>query len=135
MDNWATFIDGRINAANIVPVHVLINLGVNDITSNLPDQTTWQNNYIHILDEMHVAWPSAMIHITKPYKAGYDTSCDVLAGWIDNIIAARPAISVLLDDERAWYKPNIATYSDDGVHYNAAGQTAAAAAKKTAMGF
>lgn len=134
--NWRTVIDAHIASANITPAHVLINLGVNDFNAGLPNQTTWQNDYIWLIDRMHYYWPHALIHITTPWKLNFDASSDTLAGWIQNVITARSTFTVPLDDERVWFKPNHATYSSDGVHYFLpAGQTAGAAAKQSAMGY
>lgn len=122
------------------PPYVLIALGVNDVGFVppwvLPNQTTWQNNYLAVIDAVHTQWPSALVYISKPWKTqsgGDDTMWDTMAGWVDNVVAAR-AFTRAGDDERSWFKPNVATYSDDGIHFNAAGQTAAAAAEKTALG-
>ncbi|HEY4513547.1 MAG TPA: SGNH/GDSL hydrolase family protein [Candidatus Paceibacterota bacterium] len=124
------------------PEYILINLGVNDVGFtppwSLPNQTTWQNNYIAILDALNAQWPDSLIYITKPWKAqsgGDDAVWDTMAGWIDNVVAARPAFTFVGDDERAWFEPNTATYSDDDIHYNAEGQAAAADAKQTALGY
>lgn len=136
VDFWRVNLDAHVAAANITPVHVLINLGVNDFNAGLPNQTAWTNNYITVLDRIHYYWPNALIHITTPWKQGFDASADTLAGWIANVIAARSTFAVPLDDERVWFRPNVATYSADGVHYfTAAGQAAGAAAKKTALGY
>jgi hypothetical protein len=134
------------------PTFILLNLGANDVGFGgsfgpwvLPDQTTWQNNYIAVINTLHTQWPAATIGITKPWKRqpGQDeTLFDTMAGWIDNVVAARPAFAFVLDDERVWFKPNALTYSNDStdgstvVHYNPpAGQQAGAAAKLTALGF
>ena len=124
------------------PTHILLNLGVNDVGFappwTLPNQTTWQNDYISILDTLHAQWPNARIYLTKPWKAqsgGDDSVWDTMAGWVDNVAAARSSFTFAGDDERAWFEPNAATYSSDSIHYNTAGQTAAAAAKKTALGY
>jgi len=116
---------------------VLLNLGVNDILFGLPaSQTTWQNNYVSIIEAIHTAWPAATIHVAIPYRGGgYDASCDTLAMWIVNVVAVHPTYTFVGQDERAWLKPGIATYSDDGVHYNAAGKVAAAAAWAAALGY
>lgn len=118
------------------PTYVLIDIGVNDVGFvppwSLPNQTTWQNNYLSAIDQIHTQWPDAQIYLTKPWKqqsGGDDTVFDTMAGWIDNVIAARAAFVHEGDDERVWFEPNVATYSDDGIHYNAAGQAAAAAAR------
>lgn len=118
------------------PTYVLINIGVNDVGFvppwSLPDQTTWQNNYLSAIDQVHTAWPDALVGLTIPFKrqsGGDEGLFDAMAGWIANVQSARSAFVFVADDERSWFKPDITVYSDDGIHFNAAGQAAASAAK------
>jgi len=118
------------------PTYVLVNVGVNDVGFvppwALPDQTTWTNDYLSVLDKIHAQWPDALVPITKPWKrqsGGDETLFDTMAGWIDDIVAARPAFAFVADDERSWFKPNPSLYSDDNIHFNTAGQTKAAQEK------
>jgi lysophospholipase L1-like esterase len=125
----------------VYPAVILLNLGVNDLgftaPGSLPNQTTWQNNYIAIIDALNAQWPSVPIYLMKPWKQGFDANCDTLAGWIDNVIAARPAAAFAGPDERTWLKSgdNGATRTSDGVHYSAAGHTECAAQWKTTLGY
>lgn len=124
------------------PTYIVIDVGVNDVGFAapwvLPNQTTWQNNYISILDTLNTQWPSAQIYLTKPWKrqaGGDETLFDTMAGWVDNVVAARPAFAHVLDDERVWFAGSPATYTSatDGagtnIHWNLAGQTKAAQEK------
>jgi lysophospholipase L1-like esterase len=120
------------------PPYIVIDLGVNDVGFTapwvLPNQTTWQNDYLAVLDALHAQWPNALVYITKPYKGGGDDSVfDTMAGWVDNVVAAR-AFARAGDDERSWFKPNIGTYSTDNLHFNTtAGQAAKAAAVEAVL--
>jgi len=117
-------------------VTVLCDWGVNDITSGggLPDSTAWKTAYLTTLDAIHAKWGSALVYLSKPWKTGVDAASDTMAGWIDDVVASR-AFARAGDDERVWFKPNVATYSPDGTHYNAAGKAAKAQAIKAAMGY
>lgn len=99
----------------------------------LPNQTTWQNNYLAILDAIHAQYPSALVYITKPYKSGgVDSVFDTMAGWIDNVVATR-AFARVGDDERSWLPPYL---DPDGVHFfNAAAQAAKVNQMKTVLGY
>ena len=124
--------------------NVLMNWGVNDLTvtppGTLPDQTTWTNQYISMVEQVKAKWPMAQVWIARPYKnGGFDTALDTLATWITDVVAAHPSYVHLGFDERVWFKPNIAPYSllysDDGTHYNAAGQAECAVQWSTTMGY
>ena len=108
----------------------LINISVNDVAS-LPDKTTWQNQYRHIIDALIAKWPTIAIYCARVWMQGQDTNCDTLDGWIDEVVTGYSADPNVRRgfDERVWFKPNVATYSTDGTHYtNEAGASAAAAA-------
>jgi hypothetical protein len=129
------------------PTYIVINIGVNDPGPyvppwTLPNQTTWQNNYISIIDSVHAQWPLATIGLTKPWKlqtGGDNTTWDIMAGWIDNIHTARPTFTIILDDERSWFQGH-PEYSPDTppniIHYNTPlGSVVGASVKFTALGF
>lgn len=134
---WSAGISTRIASvpASETPSIVLINIGTHDLNFGLPNMATWQTQYIAALDAMHAAWPNARIYITTPWLTGKDADADTMATSVAAVIAARSTFVAALDDERAWLKPNVATYTDDGIHYNVAGQRAAEAVKRTALGF
>lgn len=114
--------------------YVIVNLGVNDFAA-LPAEAAWNADLAYILDALHAKYPAATIAVTRPWNSGNDANADTLAARIATVVAARPGWAILGDDERAWLKPNVATYSYDGTHYSAAGMVAAAQARFTALGF
>lgn len=118
------------------PASALCNWGANDVGS-LPAEATWKANYLTIIDAIRTKWTSAKVYLSRPWRRGYATQCDSLATWIDDIVAARPGIAFVGDDERVWMKDGDdgATMSTDGVHYSAAGQTAKAAQMLTVLGY
>lgn len=124
------------------PPYILVDLGVNDVGFippwSLPNQTTWQNNYIAILDALHAQWPDAVIYLTKPWKrqaGGNEALFDTMAGWVENVVAARSSFTRVGDDERSWFGGNPSTFSDDGIHWNAAGQIEKANQMKAVLGY
>ena len=118
------------------PVNVLCNWGANDMTF-LPAQATFEADYLTILDAIHAKWPLAIVRLTKAWKRGYDASAATMAGWVANVVAARPAFAVLADDESVWLKDGDdgAAFTVDGIHYSAAGQAAKALQVKAVLGY
>jgi len=114
---------------------VFLSWGVNDTQWGWPlDEATWKGQYLTIISAVHAAWPAALIYIDIPWANAYGSNYDTLATWIGTIVATAPYLAIGLD-ERVWFEPSIATYSDDGVHYNAAGKIAKAAAMQSALGY
>ena len=117
---------------------LLVNLGVNE-QSALPDEATWKSNYSYIINALITEYPNAEIYLTDPWQNGYDAAADTEAGWITDLIGtfaiSNPGRVFQGDDERVWFKPNVATYSDDGVHRNATGQAAEAVIKLAVLGY
>lgn len=103
--------------------YALINLGVNDVTAGLPDETTWKANYQTIIDAFKADWPGIKVYITKPWKRGFDTEVTALAGWIDDLVAANAGVCFVADNESTWLKgaDDGVTMTTDGVHYSVAG--------------
>ena len=114
--------------------HVLMNWGANDVVS-LPAEATWETDYETIIDAVHAKWPLATIYLSRPWRQTYDTESTTLVTWIGTVQAARSTFTVLADDENVWFKPNVATHSDDGIHWNVVGNAAKATATQTAMGY
>ena len=112
-------ITARLAILTHSPTAVLMNWGVNDITSGLPVEATWEANYLSIIDQVHAKWPLAQIYLTRPWKAGFDASAATLHTWIDVIVAARAAFVHVGDDEAIWLKgsDNGASETLDGIHY------------------
>ncbi len=137
--NYAAIIDAKlaeVTTGEPPRVDVLCNWGANDVGA-LPAEATWKANYLTIIDAVSAKWPQAKIRITKPWRRGYATQCNTLAGWIDDIVAARPGVAYVADDERVWLEngDNGVALTTDGVHYNAAGTTAKVTQAVAAMGY
>jgi lysophospholipase L1-like esterase len=117
-------------AAGARTITALINLGVNDLNTALPAEAIWEANYLAILDAIVAKWPTARVWVMRPWKQGFDANCDVLAGWIATLVAARPAFVALGPDERIFYKAadNGVANTTDGIHPSVAGNVAIVAA-------
>lgn len=118
----------------------LINLGANDVGGAL-DEATWKANYQYIIDAILAKWPYAKIYIAKPWRRGYATECNTLAGWIDNLITSNaityPGQVFLGHDEQGWLEggDNGATMTTDGIHYSTAGHAECASQWLTILGY
>lgn len=110
-----------------VPNIIWYNLGANDVSA-LDTESNTKANYLAIIDAVNAKYPGATHYITRPWRRSYGTNCNTLAGWIADIVASRSSFCKLGDDERVWYEhgDDGATYSSDGIHYNAAGSAEAA---------
>lgn len=119
--------------------HILLNLGINNITGvggAVFDETTNKASIQTIISGCVSRWPTCKVYVTKVWGQGYDTECDTFAGWVDDLVAANPANARVGLDERIVIKAgdNGATNTIDGIHYSVAGIAAAAAAWKTIIG-
>jgi lysophospholipase L1-like esterase len=118
----------------------LIDLGAND-AANLPDGTTWKTRYTYVIDAFLTKYPTTKIYLTKPWRRNYGTQCDLMAGYIDDIVAAyaisNPDHVYVGDDERTWLEggDNGVTMTTDGIHYSAAGMIAKVAAVRAVTGY
>lgn len=115
---------------------VLLNLGVNDWDAGAT-KAAWESDMTTIIHGIHAKFPSMQVYISRPWQRGHDTDATTYSGWIDDLIAADPSYVHGGDDEAVWLKggDNGATNTSDGKHYSAAGETAKAAATKTAIGY
>lgn len=97
----------------------------------------WQTDLAYIVDALHTKYPNATVYIDKPCQRGVGGDCNTLAGYIDTIIAARSPWALAGLDERTWLEngDDYATYTADGVHYNAAGHARKAALLKALIGY
>lgn len=100
----------------------MINIGSNDLAGALV-QSTIQANFLNIIDLTHAKYPSAPIYIAKPWRRGFNANANTFAGYIDNVMALRSFVKSG-PNEIIWMEngDDGATYSSDGIHYNAAGQ-------------
>lgn len=118
-----------------VPLHVLINLGTNDlpgIQSGSITQTPWVNNMGTILDAVHAKWPSAKVYLMRVYWSAYPAAQDTLDDtYIPAVLSGRGAWAFVGPDERTFIPGNTA----DGTHPNAHGYDLTAAEWQTVMGY
>lgn len=123
-DNTAAAIDAHLATVTGTPTHVLFNLGANDVSA-LPSSADWIADASYIIDAIHAKWPYAKIYIAYPWRQGYTTECNTLAGYIDSVIALYPTFVFAGHNERVWLEggDDGATMTTDGVHYSSAGQT------------
>jgi len=120
--NWATLISTHLTYAIGTPDYVCINLGTNDLPLS-PVEATWKADYLTIIDALHAKWPLAVIKLMRPWQRGYNAEADTMAGWIDDLVAARPAFVLLGPDERDFLEAGNdgVTYTVEGLHPNALG--------------
>lgn len=126
---------------NVPITDILINIGINNISDGaLADVTadlTW------IVETLHTAYPSARIFIMRVGRdaTGHPTWPAKLTTlndtYIANVISAHASYCFAGPDERVWMEggDNYATYTDDGVHPNAAGRIVSATQWQTSMGY
>lgn len=135
--NWASSIDASLATIATEQEYVLINLGVNDWMSGLPNETTWKTNYQYIINAIHAKWVGAKIYLVKPWDRGHDEDATTMAGWIDALIAANSGVVFAGHNESVWLKSDDDgwTYTWDGVHYGAAGDTECASQWETVLGY
>lgn len=141
VSTYKLVVDSHIAAYNAAsfppPTVVLFSIGVNDAASVLPAEATWETNLAYILDAYHTAWPNATVYLSKPWGRGYAANIATLEGWIDTVRSTRTAWCLAGDRESVWLEngDNGVSRTNEGIHYNAAGATAKAAALYTAMGY
>jgi lysophospholipase L1-like esterase len=109
--------------------YIVVNIGVNDIAQGQNVEATWKANYLTLIDALHTLVPTAKLWLAKPWYRGHDAECSQMAGWIDDIVAARPGVAFIGHNENVWLKgaDDGATMTSDGTHYSAAGMTEHAA--------
>lgn len=136
VNNLRTQIDATLATYSDTPEFVLMNAGVND-TSGPTDQTSFENDYKYMLDAIHTKWPSAQCYLMRVWRRDFDTNCDTISGYINNVVTARSSFTHAGPDERVWMKSNDngATYTDDGVHPNYAGLLESGAQWRSVMGY
>lgn len=120
IDSW---ISGYVYDANKLNV-MLIDLGLNDCHTPLPDETQWKLDYQYIIDALKVKYPNAVFYLSKIWGVGRDANAATMAGWIDDLAAANPSYVLVGDDAQVWKKgaDNGATMTSDGTHLSDAGQ-------------
>lgn len=107
--------------------YLFLNWGVNDMNYWPLAQSTWQAEYITIVQWMVDRYPNARIYLSYPWRVGYDAIATTMHAWVDNVIAAFPGRAFAGVDEAVTIKAgdNGATGTDiatgSGVHYSAIG--------------
>lgn len=116
------------------PAFVFVNIGTNEVPS-LPVEATWKADFAYSLDAIHTKWPNARVMVELVWRETYDTQCDTLATWTQDVLSTRSWATAPID-ERVYFAPNEATYSSDGAHLDLAPGIAARAAQlQAAMGY
>jgi lysophospholipase L1-like esterase len=138
-DLMAAQVDADIAAmAGITePRDIIINLGANDMGTDLP-KADWKADTEYIILAYHAAFPSANIRLTKVWRAtaSYPAVKTRMDQAIDELYATYNWLATGINE--ADFIPgsdNGATNTTDGVHPSGAGGLLAAEAWKTAMGY
>lgn len=86
-------------------------------------KATFQAAYWAIIDAAHVKWPTAKVYLMSPWKQGNDNASATMAGWITEIVAARPGVAFQGPNESVWLKAsdNGVKETMDGIHYSETG--------------
>ncbi len=133
IDSLIAVHDANSETSNYV---FLMNLGAND-ASGLPAEATWKANYQYMIDALIVKYHTAKIYIAKPWRRNMLAACNLMAGYIDDLIAANPTTCFAGHDERTWLEggDDGATMTYDGIHYSTAGLAECAAQWQTILGY
>jgi lysophospholipase L1-like esterase len=135
VDGMRQRVDADIAARTIVPNEVLINLGANDCTGT-PVLEDWLADAQYIVDAHHTAYPNANIRVAKIWRQGKQTEYTIVNNAVTALYASRSFLKPAIDERNILPGADDgATMTIDGTHYSAAGNTAIAAAWKTAMGY
>jgi hypothetical protein len=133
-----TYLDANLSSLTGDPAYCAVHIGTNDLGSTA--EASFKSDLEGCVDALYARWPDAEIYCAKPYKdpdsdGGYDTDADNMAGWIDDVVAGYSYAFAGPDFTSAWWKGNLATLSDDGVHPNNAGHTEIASQWQSVLGF
>lgn len=104
------------------PEHVLLNVGAND-QSGGTSEAVYKAQLTAIIDQLLAKFTSANIYVAHSFRndVATPTSPADMKIWTNAVIATYASRVYVGHDETVWFAGNIATYSDDGAHYNAAG--------------
>ena len=113
----------------------LITIGANDVLS-LPAEAAWNANLAYVLDAIHTWRPNVRVGVSLPWRRGYAAECNTLAGRIATVVTAR-GWAFIGPDERVLIEAGNdgATYTYDGVHWTASGESLMASAWLRSMGY
>lgn len=127
--NAQATIDADLAAVSATPIpeFALINFGANDSKTE-QTEATWKAAYLYILDAIHTKWSTTKLYLMRAWQRDYPDNCDILAGWIADIVAARDFV-YLGPDERVFLEngDDGATYMADASHPNELGRDKTAA--------
>lgn len=129
-------IDAGLAALTTTPSYIFINEGVNE-TALTAIESSYKSDYQYVLDAIHTKFPTAQIRMSNVWKRNWDVTVNANVNqWIDDLVALNSSFCTAGDDERVWLEngDDGATYTTDGVHYNAAGATEKAAQLVTILG-
>lgn len=110
---------------------VFVNLGTNDMLTGMPSQAQQESDLAYVLDALHTKFPGSQFIVSKPWYTTAGADATTLATRIDNVLSTRAAWTRSIN-ESTFLSGLIDV---DGIHPNAAGYAATAAAIKTSMGY
>ncbi len=110
-------VEANLAAESGLGNYVLINIGANDLSGGTMDETTWKADMTAILNAIHAWRPACQVYIMRPWRRGYMTQANTLAGWIASVVALFD-FAHLGPDERVFLEngDDGATYTSDGTH-------------------
>jgi len=102
----------------------LLNVGSGDLVVGTAE-ADFKTAALYVIDAIKVQYPNAVCFVDKTWRRGYDAAALTMAGWVDDIVAARSTFCYVGADENDWVKgvDDGATMSYDGAHYSEAGMT------------
>lgn len=135
-NNMVGYLDTDTSSSLAYPTVVLMDFGEHDMIGATPNQTAFQNGYLAMIDATVAKWFDCEIYLDYPWAVPCDGAYAAVKGYIQNVIAARSNCHAGVDQGVVIKSnDNGATYTSDGIHFNAAGKIVYAAALQTAMGF
>lgn len=131
---WTTHLADELATRTTRPAYVNWDFGANDVQAGFVE-ATWKADYNSLLDLVEAKWPGVPQYIVRPWRRDYDAECDLLAGYIADIVAARTNTH-LGADERVVLKrdDNGVSRTSDGTHPNTLGNSELAEAIMQSMG-
>lgn len=132
-------IDSALASRSDTPTYALINLGANDVNYGDPG-TIWKTNTAYIASALKTKWPNIQVYLTKVWRRNtglQSVGIAAINGYIDELIND-PSYSGWL--HVGVNEANIleggddgVTYTNDGIHPNAAGCSLEATAWRSTL--
>lgn len=131
-----TLLEANLPSAVGEPEYILMNVGANDESAGTIE-ATFKTALTGCIDAYRTQFPNTPIYVAFPWRndVATPTSPATLKTWIQAVIATYPSGVFAGHDETVWFANNIATYSDDGAHYNAAGSVEVVNQWMTVLGY